>query len=41
MLLVQEKHRKIDAFEVAIQLLVVTIRKIYMRTQAVCKTSKY
>ena len=40
-LLVHEKHGKIDASEVAIQLLVVTLRKIYMRTQAVCKTSKY
>ena len=29
------KHHKSDAFQVTIQLLVVTIRKIYMRTQAI------
>ena len=30
------KHQKSDAFQVAIQLLVVTAKEIYMRTQAVC-----
>ena len=35
-LLMNSKHHKNDAFQVAIQLLVVTTREIYMRTQVVC-----
>ena len=33
-LFMNSKHTKSDVFQVAIQLLVVTTRKIYMRTQA-------
>ena len=35
-LFMNSKYRKSDAFQVAIQLLVVTTKEIYMRTQAVC-----
>ena len=34
-LFINSKHQKSDAFQVAIQLLVVTARKIYIKTQAV------
>ena len=33
------KNHKNDVFQVAIQLLVVTTKEIYMRTQAVCAIS--
>ena len=35
-LFMNSKQNKSDAFQAAIQLLVVTTREIYMRTQAVC-----
>ena len=37
-LFMNSKHHKSDVFQVTIQLLVVTAREIYMRTQAVCTT---
>ena len=35
-LFMNRKHHKSDGFQVAIQLLVVTTKEIYMATQAVC-----
>ena len=35
-LFINSKHQKSDAFQVTIELLVVTARKIYIKTQAVC-----